>query len=138
MLGSLDKALSNLKGRTAVVRASDAYPEKDDSASIFMEFSGGTRLRAEYWRVIKNGKHYRSNFDHNQIYGLPTAIDAVAELTRELQNQSVIEAHHDKETGDLLFQFTSDVKLQIFNFTGYEVWEIHFPDGSGEYSNYAR
>jgi hypothetical protein len=26
----------------------------------------------------------------------------------------------------------------VFNFTGYEVWEIHFPDGTGEYSPYAR
>ncbi len=25
-----------------------------------------------------------------------------------------------------------------FNFTGYEVWEFRFPDGTGELSNYAR
>jgi len=42
----------------------------------------------------------------------------------------------DKETGDLLFQFADGIHVQVFNFTGYEVWEIHFPDGTGEYSNY--
>jgi len=31
-----------------------------------------------------------------------------------------------------------DLKLQILNFTGYEIWEIRFPDGTGEYSNYAK
>ena len=27
---------------------------------------------------------------------------------------------------------------QVFNFTSYEVWEICFPNGTGEYSNYAK
>jgi hypothetical protein len=44
----------------------------------------------------------------------------------------------NKETGDLLFNFTNDVKLQVLNFTGYEIWQISFPDGTGEYSNYAK
>jgi hypothetical protein len=44
----------------------------------------------------------------------------------------------DKETGDLLLQFSEDIKLQAFGFSSYEVWEISFPDGSGEYSNHAK
>jgi hypothetical protein len=48
------------------------------------------------------------------------------------------EAQLDKEISDLLFQFTENTKLQIFAFTGYEVWEISFPDGTGEYSNHAK
>jgi len=50
----------------------------------------------------------------------------------------VVEALHDQETGDLLFKFTQDIKLQILNVTGYEIWQIRFPDGTGEYSNYAK
>ena len=41
-----------------------------------------------------------------------------------------------KETGDLLFQFADNIKLEVFNFTGYEAWEINSPDGTCEYSNY--
>jgi hypothetical protein len=59
-------------------------------------------------------------------------------LHRELLDKTVTEAQSDKETGDLLFQFTENIKLQIFAFTGYEVWEISFPDSTREYSNYAK
>jgi len=55
-----------------------------------------------------------------------------------LQNETVREAHLDKETGDLFFQFTGGIKFQILNLPSYEVWEIQFPDGSGEYSNYGK
>jgi hypothetical protein len=44
----------------------------------------------------------------------------------------------DKETGDVLLQFTENKKLQILAFTGYEVWEISFPGGAGEHSNYGK
>jgi hypothetical protein len=47
-------------------------------------------------------------------------------------------AQFDKETGDLILQFTENVKLQVFAFRGHEVWEIHFADGTGEYSNFAK
>lgn len=44
----------------------------------------------------------------------------------------------DKETGDLLFQFSGNLKLQVFGFTGYEIWEIKISGTGGEYSNYAK
>lgn len=47
-------------------------------------------------------------------------------------------AKWDARTGDLIFSFEPNVELQVFNLTGYEDWEIHFPDGTGEYSNFAR
>jgi hypothetical protein len=50
----------------------------------------------------------------------------------------VEQANWDSETGDLVFEFSGGLKLQILNITGYEVWEIHFPDGTGDYSNQAR
>jgi len=107
-------------------------------ASVQLLFGNGSRLRAEYWRVIENGKAGISSFDHNQQYGLPAPIDAIKQLQEQLQDKTVTDARLDGETGDLLFQFADNVKLQVFNFTGYEIWEISFPDGSGEYSNYAK
>jgi hypothetical protein len=50
----------------------------------------------------------------------------------------VIEALHEQETGDLLLTFTEDVKLQVLNVSAYEIWQIRFPDGTGEYSNHAK
>ena len=102
-------------------------------------FAGGNAtLQASYWRVVKDGKERISSFDHRQKYGLPAALDALGELQGELRDKTVTEAQWDKETGELLFQFTQNIKLQIFAFTGYAVCEISFPDGAGEYSNYAK
>lgn len=60
------------------------------------------------------------------------------ELRKQLQGKIVTDAKLDGESGDLLFEFSDSIKFRVFNFTGYEVWEIHFPDGTGEYSNYAK
>jgi hypothetical protein len=107
-------------------------------ASIQLLFANGTRLRAEYWRLTVGGKAGISSFDHQQKYGLPTPIDAVKTLRETLQNKSVTNAFLDFKTGDLLFEFAQDVSLQVLNFTSYETWEISFPDGTGEYSNYVK
>lgn len=105
-------------------------------ASVDLLFSNGSRLRAEYWRVIKNGKAGISSFDHRQKYGLPEPIDAVKELREQLQDQTVAGARLNKETGDLHFKFAGNIELQVFNFTSYEIWEFSFPGGTVEFSNY--
>ena len=33
-----------------------------------------------------------------------------------------------------IFKFTGNTKLQILNVTGYEIWEIRYPNGAVEYS----
>ena len=53
-----------------------------------------------------------------------------------MDGKPVTSASADFETGDLSIEFSSNVKLQVFNFTGYEIWEMKFPDGTVEYSNY--
>jgi hypothetical protein len=88
--------------------------------------------------LIEHGRASFSSFDHQQKYGLPVVIDAIQELRERLADKVVEEAVLDEETGDLLFRFTHDTKLQILNVTGYEIWDIRFPDGTGEYSNYAK
>ena len=101
-----------------------------------LKFADGSALRADYWRLIKDGKARLSNFDHAQKYGLPAPINAALELAKELRDKLVLKARPDVQTGDLLFDFSDRIHLQVLNFTGYEVWEMRFRDGAIKYSNY--
>jgi hypothetical protein len=137
MLKNFDKSLFNLKDGSVRVSATNYYPEPG-KASVQLLFTNGSKLRAEYWRVTKDGKAGLSSFDHQQQYGLPAPIDAITELQEQLQDKTLTNAQLDGESGDLLFEFSDNIKFRVFNFSSYEVWEIHFPDGTGEYSPYAR
>ncbi len=119
------------------VSPGNGHPEPGQASAVFL-FENGTKLQAEFWRLIEGGRASYSSFDHQQKYGLPDVIDAVDKLRERLDRRVVVEAALDQETGDLLFKFDQGTRLQILNFTGYEIWEIRFPDGTGEYSNYAK
>jgi hypothetical protein len=130
-------SLSALKGATVTVSNSGTYPEPG-AASVQVLFSDGSSLRADYWRVVKGDKPDLSSFDHAQKYGLPEPVDAFTQLELELRGKCVTEALLDARTGDLVFNFEDDLEFRIFNFSGYEVWVIHFPNGTVEYSPYAK
>ena len=132
-----DESLLHLKGGPVQVVALDS-PSDPGAACIQFLFQNGAMLRADYWRVSKDGRASLSSFDHKQQYGLPAPINAASELKEQLTNKVLIDARLDGETGDLLFRFTDNINLQVLNVTSYEVWEIKFPDGTGEYSNYAK
>jgi len=129
--------LAKLIGSTAVIIEGKLYESEPGNPAVAITFSEGTRLRTDYWRLIRNKKASISSFDHQQKYGLPSPIDAVDTLKRELQGKAVTGVRFDEETGDLQFELANDSEFQALNFTDYEVWEISFPDGTGEYSNYA-
>ena len=131
-LAAFERGLSALKDEAVQVTDNDAY----DGASVTLTFSGGATLRVDYWRLLKNSLAVVSSFDHQQKYGLPEPIDARQDLRKALGGQQVVEARLDKQTGDLLFAFSGRAHLQAFNLTGYEIWEMGFPDGSGGYSNF--
>jgi hypothetical protein len=137
MPASLQDSLSKLTKSSVVVSPGNGFPEHGQ-ASVSLVFLDGTRLQAAYWRLIENGAASYSSFDHQQNYGLPASIDAVEELRNRLSGRTVMEALHDQETGDLVFDFTGNTKLQILNVTGYEIWELRFPNGAVEYSNFAK
>jgi hypothetical protein len=137
VVANFERSLSELKGASADVSKSGYYPEPG-TASVELLFSEGSRLRADYWRIVKNCNAGLSSFDHDQQYGLPAKIDAFHQLEQELHGKRVADALLDAETGDLIFSFEGGLEFRVFNFTGYEVWEIHFPNGTGEYSPYAR
>ncbi len=102
-----------------------------------IRFADGTKISAQFWRLIASGKPIISIFDHRQKYGLPQPIDAFEMLRTQLIGKGVSHAAISKTSGDLLLSFEGDVELELFNFTAYEVWEIKFPDGTSELSNYA-
>jgi hypothetical protein len=112
-------------------------PPDFGASPIIVRFENGARLHATYWRLIKQDKAVISSFDDRQKYGLPAPIDARAGLRTELDDRRCATVRLDPVTGDLLLDLAQGLRLQVFNFTAYEIWEVVFADGTGEYSNYA-
>jgi hypothetical protein len=135
------RRLAQLRGIACVGVLAVEYeePAKDAIYSVgtSLAFADGTKLDAQFWRLIKVGRPLVSIFDHRQRYGLPTPVDAIGTLRNELVGKQVEDATMDGVTGDLYFRFGIEVTLQVFNFTAFEIWEVKFPDGTGELSNYA-
>jgi hypothetical protein len=136
MTRTFDKRLARLQGVTVRVVAGSA-PDEGGTASIAFEFPDGALLNASYWRFIQGGVARLSSFDHQQKYGLSTPIDAKTRIITFLDGKLCREVIFDRETGDLILIFDECTKLQVLNFTGYEIWAIRFPDGAAEYSNHA-
>ena len=136
MTDFFERNLSRLRN-VAVAVAADDIPEADGTAHIVVKFSDGTVLKAAYWRLIQDGRASWSSFDHQQQYGLPAPIDAEEKVISQLDGKICSNVQFDSETADLTLVFGKTTKLQVFNFTGYEIWDIIFPDGTGEYSNSA-
>ena len=109
MLKTLESSLHNLKNTAVHVSHTNAYSEAG-TASVELLFADGSTLEANYWRVIKDGKAVISSFDHQQKYGLPAPLDAIEELQKVLDDNTVTEAQLDKETGDLLFRFAENLR----------------------------
>jgi hypothetical protein len=140
-MGSFETTLAQLRGTNCVAVDAVEFEEvpKDTVYAVgtSIRFGDGTKLDAQFWRLTKVGKPWVSIFDHRQKYGGPEPIDAIRVLKEELVGKPVVEATMSKKSGDLLFEFGSDLTLEVFNFTGYEIWQMTFPDGTGELSNYA-
>ena len=81
--------LAKLIGSTAVTIEGELYESEPGNPAVAITFSEGTRLRTDYWRLISNKRASISSFDHRQKYGLPSPIDAVDTLKRELQGKAV-------------------------------------------------
>lgn len=114
----------------------DDSPDEPGQAHVSILFCGGAVLRASYWRMTGEGGTELSSFDHRQQYGLPKPIDAKGLLREYLDNQTVVEVETNQLSRDLHILFSNGMKLQVFGFTDYEVWELYFPDGAVEYSNH--
>jgi hypothetical protein len=133
MLKTFDESLLRLKNGSVRISAVNA-PSNPGNVSALLLFDNGTRLRADHWRLIKRGTEPMSSFEHLRE-STPT-VDAIAKLDEQLRAETVSTAALDKETGDLIFQFSHSIRVQVFNVAGYEAWEITFPDGTFEFSTY--
>jgi hypothetical protein len=132
--------LAELVGTTceAVDAVEYETPPKDIySTGTLLRLADRTRVSAQFWRLTKSGKPLVSIFDHRQQYGLPAPIDAIGVLREELIGKPVVDASMNEVTGDLHFGFRGGLVLEVFNFTGFEIWEVVFQDGQGQLSNYA-
>src|SRR2546430_285520 len=80
------------------------------------------------WRILRGSNIALSSEDHQQEYGLPAPIDAVAEA-RELLSSAVVTAvvlHPG--TLDISFTFSTGLVLQLIPFfRGYECWQVSSP-----------
>lgn len=130
-----EEKLSALKNSSVLVSGQNV---DNNLLSTIITFSQGGLLRIDYWRLIKNKKHFLSSFDHKQQYGLPHPINIIEKIKEELEGKTISQASFQRETGDIILKFSDNIELQILNFTGYESWEISFSDGTAEYSNIAR
>lgn len=106
------------------------------SVGTSIQFTGGTTLQAEFWRLTKGGRPLVSIFDHRQRYGLPEPINAFRIMRDEIVGKEVLDAVMDKTKADLRFRFDGGVDLEVFNFTAFEIWMVTFPDGTMELSNF--
>ncbi len=135
------RRLAHLRGSTCADVVAVEY-EKPGAEAIYsvgtsILFGDGTKLDAQFWRLIEPAGPVVSIFDHRQRYGLPTPVDALGRLREELVGKLVEDATMEDATGDLRLRFQGDLTLQVFNLTAFEIWEVRFPDGTGETSNYA-
>jgi hypothetical protein len=134
---SLDFEVRLAATTTGPVTIGDGWQEGDsDEAPLHITCANGTKLLATFWRLIKGGKASWSSFDHRQTYGGPAPLDARALLRKELSGRPCTRVRFDRVTGDLVLDFSDGVALQIFNFTGHEIWAVRFPDGREDYSNH--
>ncbi|WP_315741828.1 MULTISPECIES: hypothetical protein [unclassified Bradyrhizobium] len=131
------RKLEELKNVSIEVVADDT-PDEEGTAAIGIKFSDGTTLQAFYWRLVQDGRAELASFDHQKKYGLPAPIDAKKHVSTRLTGKICRNVQFDDATGDLTLVLGETSKLQVFNFTGYESWTLRFPDGTGEYSNYAQ
>ena len=133
--------LARLKGmKCEAVHAIEYEEGPADIGDIYsvgtsIQFTGGFRLEAQFWRLTKGGPLV-SIFDHRHRYGLPEPIDAFRVMHDELVGKEVLDAVMDKTTGDLRIRFDGDVDLEVFNFTAFEIWKVIFPDGTMQLSNH--
>ncbi len=98
MLSSFGDSLSKLKSSSVQVSEFTVYTYAG-MAGVLLIFAEGTTLQVGYWRSVKNGKERISSFDHRQKYGLPPALEAIAELQKELRGKTVSGAQIRQRNG---------------------------------------
>lgn len=109
--------------------------ENTDGTTVIY-FSNNDKISGTYWRLIGLPKERLSSFDDGQKYGLREKINATKNLAEAVVGKGVSVVKFDSTSGDLEIELSDNFKIQVFNFSGNEVWEVEFHDGSGQLSNF--
>lgn len=128
-------AKSFLESLNALSGHSIKKVENVDGATVIY-FSNDDKISGVYWRLIGLPEERLSSFDDGQNYGLPEKINATKKLADAVVGKSAFSVKFDSASGDLEIELSSNFKIQVFNFSGNEVWEVEFHDGSGQLSNF--
>jgi hypothetical protein len=84
------------------------------------------------WRLVEAGRIRLTSLDDGHQFGLPTPVDAAAEITRRIALASVEAVKLREGTLDLELRFNTGHILQIIpDSTGYEAWNLS--NGSGQF-----
>jgi hypothetical protein len=107
-------------------------------------FSTGSFIVVEcVWRILGNSILLTSE-DHQQRFGLPAPLDALAHAAELLVGDLVTEFILREDSLDLLYKFSRGHRLEILpTSAGYEAWQIVSPQrqhiiagGGGRLSTY--
>jgi len=83
------------------------------------------------WRVVAKGHIEITSEDHQQVFGLPKAVDAGLGLQDTLSSATITNAKVLPETGDLAISFGDRARLEIItDSSGYESWVLRRPDST--------
>lgn len=112
--------------------------EFPNEAGVSISLMSGAKIYSRYWRLVESSMTSFSTFDHLQKYGLSKPVDVVTDLSKAINNLKLSALLFSSKTGDIEIVFENDTTLQIFNFSGHEVWEVIFSDSSSLYSNHLK
>ena len=110
--------------------------EVESGASAYLFTANGIKVYISYWRLCSSNESKVSSFDDKQKYGSATPIDSLKLLKEAILNIEISSIKLTDSFSDIEIKFTNNVIFQIFNFTGNEVWEVTFRDGTSILSNY--
>ncbi len=94
-------------------------------------FEGRLRLNAQCpWRIVTNRGIELGSEDDGQQFGLPAPVNGGAVALRLLAETTIKQLQITDKTGDIVFEFESGVRLEIFNnSSGSEGWNCGTPSG---------
>ena len=82
------------------------------------------------WRLIQEGKIFRTSHDHGQLFGLDAPVDAARNAIEVLTGVVITNAHIHEATADIQIAFGTEKCLEIIaDSSGYENWQLSAPNG---------
>jgi hypothetical protein len=54
----ISRKIAELLNSPISVSTSSAYPDDVNGAAVDIKFASGAMLRANYWRIVKDGRHF--------------------------------------------------------------------------------